>query len=57
MEERNIDNELFNPEEMKLPFDDIKEHNSKSIKQIIATLTCIIRHLLILFIPYDKSVR
>ena len=25
MEERNIDNELFNPEEMKSPFDDIKE--------------------------------
>ena len=25
MEEKNIDNELFNPEEMKSPFDDIKE--------------------------------
>ena len=25
MEERNIDNELFNPEEMQSPFDDIKE--------------------------------
>ena len=25
MEERNIDNELFNPEEMKSPFDDIRE--------------------------------
>ena len=25
MEERNIDNELFNPEEMQSPFDSIKE--------------------------------